>query len=154
MKIAIRLVLGFFLAAGLVACAPPAASRVILMGTGNKEIPVRVELADTRERRIMGLQYRRELPADAGMLFIFPDESVHTFWMKNTPIPLDMIFINGKRRVVGVVERAVPYSTASLSVETPSRFVLEVNGGFAREHGIEAGAEVRFEGVTVTRGED
>ncbi|HEX9880256.1 MAG TPA: DUF192 domain-containing protein [Candidatus Binatia bacterium] len=149
MKLKGALSLAVFLAGGLLACHPASAPRVILVGAGNREIPVRVEIADTPERRIKGLQYREELAVDAGMLFIFSSEEVHTFWMKNTPLPLDMIFIDAGRKVVGIVESAVPFSTTSRSVGVPSQFVLEVNGGFARRHGVAVGARVRLQGVTV-----
>ncbi len=127
------------------ACHPASGSRVVLKGQGDREISVQVEIADTPERRTMGLQYRTDLEANQGMLFLFPQEKIQTFWMKNTPIPLDLIFIGKQRRIVGIVHESVPYSTASLSVATPSQFVLEVNGGFARTHGIEVGQAVRFE---------
>ena len=108
---------------------------------------MRVEIADTPDRRTMGLQYRKELGVNEGMLFLFPSENVQTFWMKNTPISLDLIFIGSHRRIVGIVHEALPYSTASLSVSTPSQYVLEVNGGFARHHRVEVGDLVRFEGI-------
>jgi hypothetical protein len=92
--------------------------------------------------------YRRELPADHGMLFIFPDESVLTFWMQNTPIPLDMIFIGSDLKIVGIVRDAVPFTTSARSVGAPSRYVLEINGGAAQKRGIEVGDKVRFEGIS------
>lgn len=99
----------------------------------------------------MGLQYRRELAPDRGMLFLFPVEETQTFWMKNTPIPLDMIFIDHDLRIVGIVEHAVPFSLESRSVGVPSQFVLEINGGLAKRYGIQAGDRVRFDGI-VTEG--
>ena len=65
--------------------------------------------------------------------------------MKNTPIPLDMIFINRDRKIVGIVEQAVPFSTDSRSVPAASQFVLEINGGLSKRHGIKAGDSVRFQ---------
>ena len=82
----------------------------------------------------MGLQYRKELGSDRGMIFLFPSESPQSFWMKNTPIPLDMIFINRERKIVGIVEQTVPFSLDSRSVGVPSQFVLEINGGLAKRH--------------------
>ena len=136
-----------FLAVGLPACS--ADPRVILSTKSGKEHAFRVEIADTPAKRELGLQYRRELGDDRGMLFLFPAESAQTFWMKNTPISLDIIFIGGDRKIVGIVERAVPYSTATLSVGAPSRFVLEIRGGLASAKGIQAGDSVRFEGISV-----
>ena len=135
------------LAVGLSACS--ADPRVIISTKSGKEYAVRVEIADTPAKRELGLQYRRELGEDRGMLFLFPAETVQTFWMKNTPISLDMIFIGGDRKIVGIVQRAVPFSTATLSVGVPSRFVLEIKGGLASAKGIQAGDSVRFEGISL-----
>jgi hypothetical protein len=106
-----------------------------------------VEVADTPAKRELGLQYRRELAADRGMIFLFSAPSVQAFWMKNTPLPLDMIFIGSDRKIVGIVEQTVPFSLDSRSVGRPSQFVLEINGGLAKRHGIKAGDAVRFEGI-------
>jgi uncharacterized membrane protein (UPF0127 family) len=106
-----------------------------------------VEIAGTPSKREMGLQYRRDLVADRGMLFIFPAESQQSFWMKNTPLPLDMIFINGDRKIVGIVEQTVPFSLDPRSVSAPSQYVLEINGGLSKRHGIKAGNTVRFDDI-------
>jgi len=135
------------LAFSLPACG--AGPRVVISTKNGNERAIRVEIADTPAKRELGLQYRRELGDDQGMLFLFPNESVQTFWMKNTPISLDMIFIGGDRKIVGIVQRAVPYSTATLSVGVPSQFVLEIKGGLASAKGIEVGNSVRFEGISV-----
>jgi hypothetical protein len=87
------------------------------------------------------------MPDDTGMLFVFRENEIHSFWMKNTPIPLDMIFINSAGKVVGVVEQTVPFSTDSRSVSTASKFVLEINGGLSKHHGIGIGDSVRFQGL-------
>ncbi|HEY2919541.1 MAG TPA: DUF192 domain-containing protein [Candidatus Binatia bacterium] len=108
-----------------------------------------VEIADTAGKREMGLQYRRNLADDRGMIFLFPSESPQTFWMKNTPISLDMIFINRDRKIVGIVERTVPFSLDSRSVTAPSQYVLEINAGLARRYGIQTGDSVRFEGIKI-----
>jgi len=99
----------------------------------------------------MGLQYRHELAAGRGMIFLFPAEAPQTFWMKNTPIPLDMIFIDHDRKIVGIVEQTTPFSLEPRSVGVPSQFVLEINGGLAKRYGIQAGDRVRFDGI-VTEG--
>jgi hypothetical protein len=91
------------------------------------------------------------LGSDRGMIFLFATEAPQSFWMKNTPIPLDMIFINRDRKIVGIVEQAAPYSLESRSVATPSQYVLEINGGLAKRHGIKAGDRVRFEGISTER---
>jgi|SRR5262245_17524130 len=135
--------------AGVNACqAQPAVSIVTKEG---REITFQVEIADTPVKREMGLQYRKELANDRGMIFLFPAEAPLSFWMKNTPIPLDMIFIGRDRKIVGIVEQAVPFSLDSRSVAAPSQFVLEVNGGLSKRHGIKAGDIVRFDGITTDK---
>jgi hypothetical protein len=91
--------------------------------------------------------YRRELPPNHGMLFIFPGEKINSFWMKNTPIPLDMIFISHDRKIVGIVHETVPFSLDGRSVSVPSQYVLEINGGLSRRYGFKAGDAVRFDDV-------
>jgi len=120
---------------------------VVLRPAGGPETRVRVEFATDPEDQQRGLMFRRTLDPDAGMLFVFPlPERHHTFWMRNTLIPLDMIFINDGLQVVGVVERAEPQTDTSREVSGLSRYVLEVNGGFAAEHGIGPGTRVEIVG--------
>ena len=121
--------------------------KVTIATKEGRELTFQVEVADTSTKRELGLQYRRELAADRGMIFLFPTESEHAFWMKNTPIPLDMIFINSDGKIVGIVEQAVPFSLDSRSVPATSRFVLEINGGLSKRHGIKIGDSVRFQGI-------
>lgn len=102
----------------------------------------RVEVARTSAEQARGLMYRRELAPDAGMLFVNRRARVANFWMKNTFIPLDMIWIaerRGEYRVVGVHENAVPHSTASISSNVPVIATLEVPGGTAARLGIGPG---------------
>lgn len=81
------------------------------------------------------------------MLFLMAVEKDWTFWMRNTLIPLDMIYIRSDMTVAGVVENAEPKTEVLRSVGVKSRYVLEVNGGWAREHGVMRGVTVRFENV-------
>ena len=122
--------------------------KVTIATKEGRELTFQVEVADTPTKRELGLQYRRDLAADRGMIFLFPTESEHTFWMKNTPIPLDMIFINSDGKIVGIVEQAVPFSLDSRAVPAASRFVLELNGGIARRNGIKIGDSIRFQGIS------
>ncbi len=126
--------------------APPAAPRVVVEAAGGRHA-VAVEVARTDEARARGLMFRRSLAPDAGMLFLFEESAEHGFWMQNTLISLDMIFIDEGGRIVGVVARAEPLSTTLRSVGAPSRYVLEVNGGWAAAHGVAPGDRVRFENV-------
>jgi uncharacterized protein len=127
--------------------APQAASATVAIDTGERMAVFRVELAIKPEEFQRGLMFRTELAQDAGMLFVSRAPQLHTFWMKNTLIPLDMIFIGGDRRVVGVVENAEPRTLTSRSVPAPSQYVLEIPGGVAARKGIHAGQQVLFQGV-------
>ena len=120
---------------------------VVLRPEGRPEVSVRVELARTAQERGRGLMFREQLDADAGMLFLYENETIQRFWMRNTLIPLDMIFISADHRVVGVVENAEPQTDTLRQVEQPSQYVLEVNGGFAAANGIAAGTPVEFRNV-------
>jgi uncharacterized membrane protein (UPF0127 family) len=111
------------------------------------EARVSVALARTEEERRRGLMYVQNLPPDDGMLFIFEADAEQNFWMKNTLITLDMIFISSDLTVVGVVANAKPLSLTPRGVGKPSRYVLEVNGGWAGAHGVEAGTKVRFDNL-------
>jgi uncharacterized membrane protein (UPF0127 family) len=132
-------------AIGTVAPSAPQ-PRVVVEPRRGGRLPVSVEVARTNPERERGLMLRSSLAPDAGMLFVFDEQSDHAFWMKNTLIPLDMIFIGEDGRVTGVVARATPGSLEPRSAG-PSRFVLEVNGGWADSHGVAAGDQVRFEGI-------
>ena len=120
----------------------------VTIETAKGDVSFQVEIAGTPEKREVGLMYRRELPSDHGMLFIFPAERINSFWMKNTPIPLDMIFISRERKIVGIVHETVPFSLDGRSVSVPSQYVLEINGGISRRYGFKAGDVVRFDNVT------
>ncbi|WP_240359431.1 DUF192 domain-containing protein [Pyxidicoccus trucidator] len=112
---------------------------------------VEVEIAATPESRTRGLMWRKELADGKGMLFLFPEEEVQGFWMRNTLIPLDMLFIGTDLRIVGIVSRAVPRTLQSRSVGLPSQYVLEVPGGWTEQKGIRKDTAVEFEGVAGVR---
>jgi uncharacterized membrane protein (UPF0127 family) len=135
------------LALCLTMTACQAQQEVTIATQEGREITFLVEVADTPAKRELGLQYRRDLPADRGMIFLFPHEADQTFWMKNTPIPLDMIFIDSRHQIVGIAEEAAPFTLNPRSVGRPSRFVLEINGGLSKRYGIKAGNSVRFRGI-------
>ena len=113
-------------------------------------VTISVEVADTPTRRERGLMYRNDLGADAGMLFLFPHDDDLRFWMKNTPLPLDMVFIDASRTIVGIVANTRPFSTQAVGVGKPSRYVLEVHAGYCTKNGIAAGDKVDFEQVSDT----
>lgn len=128
--------------------ATQATPKVILHGEpGGRAIPVRVELARTDSERERGLMYRNHLEPDAGMLFLFPRPATLSFWMRNTLIPLDMIFIDQDRRIVGIVENAAPETETARRVDGNSQYVLEIAGGLSQRWGVHAGSSVEFEGL-------
>ena len=136
-----------FLLAAQAACNHGPA--VVFEGPEGIKATFRVEVADTAEERRWGLMYRSELGADQGMLFVFPDERDQSFWMKNTPLSLDIIFMDRRRRVVGIIHDTIPFSTRSVRVGVPSQYALEVRAGLARRNGIVEGDVARFERVPV-----
>ncbi len=125
--------------------APKEPTVVIDRGDGSS-VRVKVELARTPEKREVGLMYRDKLEKGSGMLFIFEQESLQSFWMKNSLIPLDMIFITRDLEIAGIVENAEPLTLTPRAVDAESQFVLEVEGGFSKTYGIAKGMQVSFSG--------
>ena len=107
----------------------------------------RVELARTEAERAQGLMYREKLAPDAGMLFVYPTDRPVAFWMKNTLIPLDMLFIKRDGTILSIAERAVPLSEVTISSGGPVAAVLEVNGGTVSHLGIRPGDRVQCEAL-------
>lgn len=103
----------------------------------------KVEMAVTPEQKTQGLMFRTSLPADAGMLFDYQQPQPVSMWMRNTLIPLDMVFISADGRIVNIRERAVPHSLESIPSAGPVRAVLELNGGTVARLGIKPGDRVR-----------
>ncbi len=126
--------------------ATASAPTVVIQADG-RAVPFRVEVALTPEEHARGLMYRSHLDADAGMLFVFDEPRVQRFWMKNTLIPLDMVFIGPDRRIAGVVENAAPETETERMVPARSQYVLEIGGGLASRLGIHAGELVDMRGV-------
>jgi len=134
--------------------APPAAQQASVHAeSGLEVIPLtitslgrthrfRVEVARTPQEQARGLMFRTAMGPDEGMLFPYDQPRVLSFWMKNTVLSLDLIFIGPDRRVINVAANAVPYSEASIRSEAPGIAVLELNAGRASELGIVAGARV------------
>ena len=121
---------------------------MVAIETAQGEVNVTVEVVATRPKIERGLMFREHLPPDAGMLFLMGGETDHTFYMRNTLIPLDMIFITKDMTIAGIVERAEPRTETLRSVGAPSLYVLEVNGGWTAAHQVKSGAKVRFVRVT------
>ena len=107
-------------------------------------VRVELEVADSPAARALGLMFRRFLPRKRGMLFAFDSDAQRSFWMKDTYIPLDMIFVGSHCRVVDVIDKAPPHSTSAQTSRLPARYVIELAGGSAKAFGIRPGTKVTF----------
>lgn len=125
---------------------PDAPVRVAI-ATPAGDATVTVEVADVPYTVKQGLMHRTELAPDAGMLFFMDREKTWSFWMRDTRIPLDIVFITKQLTVAGVVHDTVPMTDDRHRVDAPSLYVLEVNAGWAASHHVAAGARVRFENI-------
>ena len=114
---------------------------------GDTVSTVDVAVADDNESRSEGLMNVNELPANSGMLFIFSNNQARSFRMANTPLPLDIIFVNSDMNIVRIHRNTQPYSQESIQSEAPAQFVVEVNAGYTLEHDIREGMKIAFEGV-------
>ncbi|MEX0343695.1 MAG: DUF192 domain-containing protein [Rhizobiaceae bacterium] len=128
---------------------PHAVPLVIETSGGTAEFTI--EVADDEIERARGLMFRRDFPADRGMLFVFDNTAQRGFWMRNTPLPLDLLFISESGRVVAI-RRGVPFSDSTISPIYPVRFVLELNEGTAAAKGIKIGARIRHPVVDAISG--
>ncbi|MBT4115855.1 MAG: DUF192 domain-containing protein [Rhodospirillaceae bacterium] len=118
----------------------PKSQLAIDTNEGRKIFDVELAISDAQQSR--GLMFRETMAADAGMLFDYRFAQRITMWMRNTLIPLDMIFIGADGRVINVAERTIPHSEAIIASKGRARAVLEVNGGTASRLGIKAGTKV------------
>ena len=130
-------------AAAEAACAP---GRIDLRWDGGSE-SFAVELADDPAERAKGLMFRTQMDPAAGMLFVYESPRRAQFWMKNTLIPLDMVFANAAGQVTRVHSNAIPGDLTPIDGGEDVRFVLEINGGLAAKLGIAPGAELRHPSV-------
>src|SRR5271154_3547733 len=105
---------------------------------------IELEIARTPLEWQHGLMFRRSLPPQVGMLFIYPRPAHLTAWMKNTYLSLDIFFIDQEFRIVDVHESAVPLSTRTIHSRAVAKYMLETNAGFARRYGVSPGTRVRF----------
>ena len=135
----------------LAAChtqAAPVSAMKLLQGAVRFETPrgpwvVRVEIANSDEARTRGLMFRRDLPQDRGMIFVFPTTEEHAFWMHNTLLGLDLIFLGEDRTVAGVLT-AAPQTDTQRTVGKPTRYVVEVSAGEAAAHAVGPGTRAAF----------
>ncbi|MEX0609022.1 MAG: DUF192 domain-containing protein [Balneolaceae bacterium] len=111
---------------------------------GSEISTIRAALADDQEERNQGLMDVTNLPNDAGMLFIFPEEDELSFYMANTPLPLDIIFVNSDSTIVRIHHNTEPFSNEQLSSDEPAQYVVETNGGYCISNDIQEGMKVLF----------
>jgi uncharacterized protein len=109
------------------------------------KINIDIEVADDEYERTRGLMDRISLPEFAGMLFIFEDDQQRSFWMKNTYISLDILFINSNNEIVSIQKYTQPQSTSSIPSEKPAKYVLEVNAGFTDKYSINPGDKIEID---------
>jgi hypothetical protein len=122
----------------------------IVNQAGDEVAQFYVELARTDAEQQRGLMFRREMHPDWGMLFVYDGEAQRSFWMENTFIALDMVFIDASGEVDSIVERAEPLTRVKRRSRGPARYVLELNAGTAEDMGIEPGMEIELENVDET----
>lgn len=113
---------------------------------GSRSAEFTLDIAATSAARAKGLMFRRpeDMGANEGMLFIFPDEGQRSFWMKNTLIPLDMIFVASDKSVVGILSDVPPMNEQPRTLPAASQYVIELHAGTARKEGVVEGSHVEF----------
>ncbi len=105
---------------------------------------ISIEIADDDYQTQTGLMYRNSMENNQGMLFIFPREEFHSFYMKNTRIPLDIIFIDKDKTIINIHKNAKPFDESSLPSTAPAQYVLEINGGLSDEWNLSTGDRIDF----------
>ncbi|WP_103071158.1 DUF192 domain-containing protein [Aquimarina sediminis] len=103
-----------------------------------------IEIADSDYERETGLMYRKSMQNDQGMLFVFPEEAPRYFYMKNTKLPLDIIYLDAQQRVVSIQKNAQPLNESSLPSEGPAQYVLEVNAKLSDTWNLKKGDSISF----------
>lgn len=119
--------------------------RLAFVQDGDSTVTVDIEIADTDSARERGMMQRTGFPNDrSGMLFLFDHEQPRSFWMSNTPVALDILFVGADSQVVNIAKYTTPFSSERYESDGPAQFVVEVPAGFADSHGILAGDRVRW----------
>lgn len=111
---------------------------------GDTVSTVEVALADEEAERNQGLMDVRDLPQSKGMLFIFEESKPRSFWMANTPLPLDIIFVNEEKEIVRIHHSTQPFSEKNFKSGEPAKYVIETNAGYSISHDIKEGMKVNF----------
>ncbi len=111
---------------------------------GDSTLTIDIEIADTDSARTRGLMQRSALPEKSGMLFIFPQEQRRSFWMSNTPLALDIIFVSADSQIVSIAKYTTPFSSENVPSEGPAQYVVEVSAGFTDSYGILEGDRITW----------
>ena len=117
---------------------------IFLNASDTIKTKINIEFAETDYETQTGLMYRKGMENNQGMLFIFPDERMHSFYMKNTEFSLDIIYIKEDLKIASFQENAQPLNETGLSSQVPIKYVLEINGGLAQELGLSIGDSISF----------
>jgi uncharacterized protein len=121
--------------------------RALIIDSGAEEVEVRVEIADSPDEQARGLMERTALAEDRGMLFVFPEEQVRSFWMKNTLIPLSIAYMDSEGRIVDLQDmKPLDDEEPHYVSAEPARYALEVNKGFFKQHDVEVGDRAKLPG--------
>ena len=142
-KIVFLVILAAALILFLITAALPYSKASVTITSGKKKVSVIAEIADNPAKQARGLMFRKELGENEGMIFIFGNDSVRSFWMMNTLIPLDLIFAAKNGSIVDIKENFAPGTLTPYRSE-PASYVLEVNAGFVKKHGIKEGDIMRI----------
>jgi uncharacterized membrane protein (UPF0127 family) len=144
--VSLRLVRFLFgLMTALVLGIVSAQAEPLVIHTGGSAYKFEVEVVTTPETRAQGLMFRKAMPPNAGMLFIYPGEQPVSFWMKNTLIPLDMLFVKTDGSIAHIAHNAVPMDETPIDSGAAVKAVLEINGGTANALGIKEGDKVEYQ---------
>jgi len=122
----------------------PETSITFLDANGKEVSTVEAVVADNNKTRSQGLMNVENLPEDEGMLFIFEENKPRSFWMANTPLSLDIIFVNEDYEIVRIQRNTTPYSQEGIPSEAPAKYVVEVNSGYSVRHDIYEGGKIRI----------
>jgi uncharacterized protein len=119
--------------------------------SGNEVITISIEIADNDSAQARGLMQRTSLPDSSGMLFIFDREEERNFWMANTPLSLDIFFVNADSEIVSIAKYTTPFSSRSIPSGQPAQYVIETEAGFADRYGIVESGQVSWQVSRVPR---
>ncbi len=118
---------------------------VTFLKNGQPYKKIEVEIAENEAERAKGLMFRSSIPDSAGMLFIFERSEPQGFWMKNTSIPLDIIYVGSDKKIVSIAENTKPFSEESIPSMGNAQYVVEVNAGFTKRNNILSGDVISFQ---------